>query len=131
MNKIRRKSVRVGIRQLTSIIKNRGDFELIQGSDKATTTDIKIINVSSGGLCIELKLGLKEGVSLDLRIPKIKNLDVTVVTCEVMRSVFREDPLFYKTVGKDKSYYEIGLKFKVPNTAYLKQLYDLAKTDQI
>ena len=128
-----RSSIRAGIRQLTSIIKKGGDYELIQGADKATVTTLKIIDISSGGLCIESRQNLRKGVALELEIPKIKNLDATIIACEVKRAIFREDPLYYKNLGtdRDKSYYEIGLKFKIPNTEYLKQLYALAVANQI
>ena len=33
--------------------------------------------------------------------------------------------------AQDKSYYEIGLKFKAPNTSYLKQLRALALAKKI
>ena len=86
-----------------------------------------------GGLCIESKQALKPGVSLELEIPKVKNLDTATIKCEVKRSIFREDPLYYKNLGTDRdiSFYEIGLKFKTPNTPYLKQFYKLAVTNQL
>lgn len=125
--------MRVGIKQLTSIVKNGGDYQLVQGSEKATMAIIKIIDISSGGLCIESKCALKKGVSLKFDIPKIKDLPATEIECAVTRSVFVEDPLFHINLGtdKDKSYHEIGLKYKIPNTQYLKQLYKLAVTNQI
>ena len=128
-----RGSIRVGIKQLTSIIKNRGDFELVQGSNKAKPAKINIVDISMGGLCIESKQDLRSGVSLELEIPKVKNLNATTITCEVKRSIFREDPLYYKNLGtdRDKSYYEIGLKFKIPNTGYLKELYKFAVANQV
>ena len=128
-----RESIRVGIRQLTSIIKSRGDYELVQGSDKAKIAKINIVDISMGGLCIESKQILKQGISLELEMPKLKNLDATMVECEVTRSIFREDPLYYKNLGtdQDKSYYETGLKFKIPNTEYLKELYKIAIADQV
>lgn len=131
----KRSSIRVGIKKLTSIVKgDNGDYELVQGDDKAKTATINIVDVSMGGLCIESKSNIKSGVSLDLKIPKVENLDSTTVACNVARSVFREDPMFYKHVGpagQDKSYYAIGLKFKTPNTEYLKQLYKLAVSHKI
>ena len=129
-----RGSLRVSIKKLTSIVKgDGGDYEVVQGDDKAKTASINIVDISMGGLCIESKHGLRSGLSLDLEIPKIKNLDATIIACEVTRSAFREDPLFYKNLGtdQDKSYYEIGLKFKVPNTEYVKQLYKLAVSHKI
>jgi len=127
-----RGSIRVGIKQLTSIIKNRGDFELVEGSDKIEAATINIVDISMGGLCIESKQEIRAGISLELEIPKVKNLDATIITCEVKRSIFKEDPMYYKNLGTDRdtSYYEIGLKFKVPNTEYLKQFYKIAVADQ-
>ena len=128
-----RGSIRVGLKELTSIVKNRGDFELVQGSDKAKIAKINIVDISMGGLCIESKQDLRPGVSLELEIPKVKNLDTATIKCEVKRSIFREDPLYYKNLGtdRDKSYYEVGLKFNVPNTEYLKQFYKLAIANQL
>ena len=136
MTKIKnnRNSIRVGIKQITSIVKSSGgDYELVKGDDKAKAAMIKILNISMGGLCIESKHGLRSGLSLDLEIPKIKNLDARIIECEVKRAIFREDPLYYKNLGtdRDKSYYEIGLKFKIPNTEYVKQLYNSAVSGQL
>ena len=128
-----RKSIRVGIKQLPSIVKNCGDFELVQGFDKAKIAKINIVDISMGGLCIESRQNFKPGVSLELEIPKMDNLNATTLTCEVTRSIFREDPQYYKNLGtdRDKSFYEIGLKFKTPNTPYLKQFYKLAVANQL
>ena len=129
-----RNSIRVGIKKITSIVKSSGgDYEVIQGDDKAKAATINIVDISMGGLCIESKRNIKPGVTLDLEIPKVKNLDATIIACEVTRSAFREDPLFYKNLGtdQDKSYYEIGLKFKIPNTEYLKELYKFAVANQV
>ena len=119
-----RSSMRVAIKQITSVVQSRGNFELIQGDKKAASITIKIIDLSTGGLCMESKRALLKGVSFDLEIPKIKNLDSTILECEVTRSIFREDPRFHVNLGtdRDKSYYEVGLKFKKPNTSYLKKL---------
>ena len=136
MTKIKnnRNSIRVGIKQITSIVKSSsGDYELVKGDDKAKAAIIKILNISMGGLCIESKSNIRSGVLLDLEIPKVKNLDATTIACDVKRSLFREDPMFYKNVGtdRDKSYYEVGLKFKTPNTEYLKKLYKFAAANQV
>ena len=133
MEKNNRSTIRVGVRQLTSIIQERGDYVVIQGTDKATTTTIRIIDISTGGLCIESKYGLRSGVAFDLEILKIKNLDATTLRCETTRSIFREDPLYHTNLGtdKEKSYYEIGLKFKSPNTKYINQLVELALAKKI
>ena len=135
MNRIKeqRTSLRVGIKKLTSIIRKGGDYELIQGDKETKTTVIRIVDISSGGLCIESKKTLKSGVKFELEMPEIMHLESNVLTCEVTRSIFREDPRCYLNMGttKDKSYYEIGLKFKTPNTNYLKQLLDFAQAKKI
>ena len=131
--KEQRVSLRVGIKRLASIIKKGGGYELIQGDKETKTITIRIVDISSGGLCIESKKTLKSGVNFELEIPEIMHLESNVLTCEVTRSIFREDPRCYLNMGtaKDKSYYEIGLKFKTPNTNYLKQLLDLALAEKI
>ena len=135
MNRIKeqRASLRVCIKRLASIIKKGGGYELIQGDKETKTITIRIVDISSGGLCIESKKTLKSGVNFELEIPEIMHLESNVLTCEVTRSIFREDPRCYLNMGtaKDKSYYEIGLKFKIPNTNYLKQLLDLAQAKKI
>ena len=126
INKDQRVSIRVGIKQLTSIVKaSGGDYEVVSGDDKIILTKVKILDMSSGGLCIEAKHQIKEGVSFDLEIPKIKNLDTHTIRCECTRSIFREDPLY------NKSYHEVGLKFEQPNNKYIKQLYELAIAKKI
>ena len=131
--KEQRTSLRVGIKRLASIIKKGGGYELIQGDKETKTTIIRIVDISSGGLCIESKKTLKSGVKFELEMPEIMHLESNVLTCEVTRSIFREDPRCYLNMGpaKDKSYYEIGLKFKTPNTNYLKQLLDFAQAKKI
>ena len=135
MNRIKeqRASLRVGIKRLTSIIKKGGGYELIQGDKETKTITIRIVDISSGGLCIESKKTLKSGVNFELEIPEIMHLESNVLTCEVTRSIFREDPRCYLNMGtaKDKSYYEIGLKFKTPNTEYLKEFLELALAGKI
>ena len=135
MNRIKeqRASLRVGIKRLTSIIKKGGGYELIQGDKETKTITIRIVDISSGGLCIESKKTLKSGVNFELEIPEIMHLESNVLTCEVTRSIFREDPRCYLNMGtaKDKSYYEIGLKFKSPNTEYLKEFLELARAGKI
>ena len=128
-----RASLRVGIKRLTSIIKKGGGYELIQGDKETKTTTIRIVDISSGGLCIESKTTLKSGVNFELEMPEIMHLESNVLTCEVTRSIFREDPRVYLNMGtaKDKSYYEIGLKFKSPNTEYLKEFLELALAEKI
>ena len=43
------------------------------------------------------------------------------MACEVKRSISRDD-----MVVANNGYYELGLKFKVPNTEYVKQFIELA-----
>ena len=135
MNSINNKrgSLRVGIKKLTSIVKKAGEYVVMPGDDSIKKREIKILDISTGGLCIESKHDLKSGIGFHLEIPKIGNLDATTLQSESTRSIFREDPLCHLNMGtdKDKSYYEIGLKFKNPNTKYLKQLYELALKKKI
>ena len=94
---------------------------------------IRIVDPSTGGLCIESKKTLKLSVKFELEMPEIIHLESNLLTCEVTRQIFREDPRYYMNMGtaQDKSYYEIGLKFKAPNTSYLKQLRALALAKKI
>ena len=124
INKDQRASLRVGIKQLTSIIKKGHAHELVKGDNKMGVTTIRIVDLSTGGLCIESKKTLKLGVKFELEIPKIMHLESNLLACEVTRSIFREDPQYHMN-------YEIGLKFKTPNTNYLKQLRDLALAKKI
>ncbi len=133
INKNQRTSLRVGIKQLTSIIKKGHGHELVKGDNKMEVATIRIVDLSTGGLCIESKKTLKLGMNFELKIPTIMHLESNLLACEVTRSIFREDPRYYINMGtaQDKSYYEIGLKFKNPNTNYLKQLLDLALDKKI
>ena len=123
-NKDQRVSLRVGIKQLTSIIKKGHTHELVKGDNKMGVATIRIVDLSTGGLCIESKKTLKLGVKFELEMPKIMHLESNLLACEVTRSFFREDPQYHMN-------YEIGLKFKTPNTNYLKQLLDLALDKKI
>ena len=133
INKDQRASLRVGIKQLTSIIKKGHAHELVKGDNKMEVATIRIVDLSTGGLCVESKKTLKLGVKFELEIPKIMHLDSNLLVCEVTHSIFREDPRYYMNMGiaQDKSYYEIGLKLKTPNTNYLKKLRDLALAKKI
>ena len=124
INKNQRASLRVGIKQLTSIIKKGHAHELVKGDNKMEVATIRIVDLSTGGLCIESKKTLKLGVKFELEMPKIMHLESNILACEVTRSIFREDPQYHMN-------YEIGLKFKTPNTNYLKQLRDLALAKKI
>ena len=119
-NKEKRKFLRIGVKKLTSIIKSRGgSYELIEESSKSASTLIDVKDISVGGLRIESKLEIKKGISLELAIPKVKTLDAAVVICEVTRSRFSDG----------QYYHDIGLRFKPPNTEYLRQLIELIKTN--
>ena len=133
INKNQRTSLRVGIKQLTSILKKGHGHELVKGDNKMEVATIRIVDLSTGGLCIESKKTLKLGLNFELKIPIIMHLESNLLACEVTRSIFREDPRYYINMGtaQDKSYYEIGLKFINPNTNYLKQLLDLALDKKI
>ena len=121
-NKEKREFIRVGIRQLTSIILNeKGSYELIEESSKATPVAIVIHDISLGGVCITLDQELKVEALIDLEIPKIGELDATVINCEVARSVFK--------LIETKHLYEVGLQFKNRNVEYLKKFIELAKTN--
>ena len=55
INKDQRASLRVGIKQLTSIIKKGHAHELVEGDNKMGVATIRIVDLSTGGLCIESK----------------------------------------------------------------------------
>ena len=121
-NKEQRKFLRVGVKKLTSIIKSQGGgYELIEESSKPASTLIDVKDISVGGLRIESKFKIKKGVFLELAIPKFKTLDAVVVTCEVTRTRFSDG----------QYYHETGLRFKPPNTEYLRQLIELIKTNPV
>ena len=114
----KRKFLRVGVRHLKCVVISGLDYQPIEASAKATPTSIDIKDISIGGLCIKSVDRIKEGTFLALEIPKIKNLDATVVTTEVTRSVFEER----------ENLYHLGLSFRPPNTKYIKQLIEIIKT---
>ena len=121
-NKEKRKFIRVGIKQLTSIIKNHGGgYELVEESTKPTPALINVKDISTGGLRIESKHEIKKGAFLELTIPKIKALNSANITCEVTRSQFKDG----------EYYHDIGLRFRPANTEDLQQLLKLIKTDLI
>ena len=77
INKDQRASPRVGIKQLTSIIKKGHTHELVKGDNKMGVATIRIVDLSTGGLCIESKQTLKLGVKFELEIPKLCTLKAT------------------------------------------------------
>ena len=119
--KERRKFIRVGIKKLTSIVKNHtGVYELIPKDEKSIPTLINVKDICLGGLRIESKYEILDGVMLELAIPKVENLDATVIICEVIRSEFKDGEYSYDT----------ALRFSTPNTEYVKQLIDLIRVEQ-
>ena len=145
--KNKRKFIRVGIRPLNSIIRNeQGEYVAIKESNKAATTSIMIHDISLGGACITLYQELKKEALIDLELPKIKNLDSEVLNCKVTHSAFVDaDPMLSisSSTGssidkenqddqyKDKSYYQVGLKFNNQNFDYLKKFIELAQIKSI
>ncbi len=119
INKEKRAFIRAEVRRLTSIVKHDRDYKLIEGDEMSTPTQINVKDISTGGLRIISGNELMKGSFLDLTIPVIETLDSAVVKSEVIRSLFES----YNHA------YDIGLRFKPPNTGYLKQLVELLKTD--
>ena len=118
VNKEKREFIRTKVRRLTNIVKHEGAYKLIEEDEISTPTPINVKDISTGGLRIISEYGLMKGLFIDLTIPDIEMLDSAVVKCEVIGSLF-----------DGANYYDIGLRFKPPNTGYLKQLVELLKTD--
>ena len=115
----KRKFIRVQVKRLTSIVKHEGIYKLIEEDETSTPTLTNAKDISTGGLRIISEVELVKGSFIDLTIPGIETLDSAVVKCEVIRSL--------KDV--DDYTYDSGLRFRPPNTDYLKQLVELLKTD--
>ena len=96
----------------------KGSINWLRKGGVSTPTLMNVKDISTGGLRIISEYELMKGAFIDLTIPGIETLDSAIVKCEVIRSFFDDD----------KSY-DIGLRFKPPNTDYLKQLVELLKTD--
>ena len=77
INKDLRASLRVGIKQLTSIIKKGHAHELVKGDNKMEVAIIRIVDLSTGGLCIETKKTLELGMKFELEMPKLCTLKAT------------------------------------------------------
>ena len=120
-SKENRKNFRVEIRQLASVVLKRGSYTVINESNETIDATITIKDISSGGLCIKSKVPLEEGASVDLNLPKIGELDTQTIPCEVKRAIYKDDMLI-----ASNGYYELGLKFKSPNTEYVKQFIEFA-----
>ena len=83
---------------------------LYRGTNYVTLSEIHPDYVNEVAMIIaEETEGLSSNIS--------DNLSASLVSCEVMRSIFREDPMIHTNIGTDRdtSYFEIGLKFKNPN----------------
>jgi hypothetical protein len=119
VNKEKREFIRAKVRRVTSIVKHEGVYKLIEEDEISTPTQINVKDISTGGLRIISGYELMKCSFIDLTIPDIEALDSGVVKCEVIRSLF----------DGDNHTYDIGLRFKPPNTGYLKQLVELLKTD--
>ena len=113
MRSEKRAFFRVSIDRLTSIVKNSdGNYEVVDKSIKPLVTDINIKDVSVGGLHIEsAKDKFKKGTSCEIVLPKVKDLDGKKLKCEVTRASFVDG----------RCSYDVGLRFRPPNTDYLKQ----------
>ena len=119
VNNEKREFVRTRVKQLTSIVKHEGVYKLIEEGEISTPTLINVKDISTGGLRIISEYELMKGAFIDLTIPDIERLDSAIVQCEVIRSLF-----------DDSNYtYDIGLRFRPPNTDYLKQLIELLKVN--
>jgi len=119
INKEKREFIRTKVRRLTSIVKYEGAYKLIEEDEISTPTPINVKDISTGGLRIISEVELVKAAFIDLTIPAIETLDGAMVKCEVIRSL--------KDV--DDHTYDSGLRFRPPNTDYLKQLVELLKID--
>ena len=119
VKKEKREFLRTKVKRLTSIVKHEGVYKLIEEDKISTPIRTNVKDISTGGLRIISKYELMKGAFVDLTIPDIEMLDSAVVKCEIIRSLF----------DGDNYTYDIGLRFKPPNTGYLKQLVKLLKTD--
>ena len=116
--KEKREFIRTKVRRLTSIVKHEGAYKLIEQDETSTPTPINVKDISTGGLRIISEYKLLKGSFIDLTIQDIETFDSIIVKCEVIGSLF-----------DGANYYDIGLRFRPPNTGYLKQLIELLKTD--
>ena len=118
VNKEKREFIRTKVRRLTRIVKHEGAYKLIEEDEIYTPTPINVKDISSGGLRIISEYELLKGSFIDLTIPDIETLDSAKVKCEVISSL-----------SDGANHHDIGLRFRPPNTGYLKQLVELLKTD--
>ena len=120
MSKEKRLSIRVKVRQLVDLVQIRGQYQVIEDEANASIKNITIIDISCGGICIEIEKTLITGSKLDLTIPPIGNLPKSTIECKVTRSIISSSSSL-------NSRYEVGLKYNTPNTEYLKSLYEFVK----
>ena len=118
INKEKREFIRTKVRRLTSIVKHEGAYKLIEEDERYTSTPKNVKDISTGGLRIISEYELLKGSFIDLTIPDIETLDSAKVKCEVISSL-----------SDGANHHDIGLRFRPPNTGYLKQLVGLLKTD--
>ena len=121
----KRLSIRVKVRQLVDLVQISGKYQVIKEEANASLKNITIIDISCGGICIEIEKELITGSKLELTILPIGNLPKSTVECEVTRSI--ESPEWLAGYAT----YEVGLKYNTPNTEYLKNLYEFLKTAKI
>ena len=115
MAKENRVSIRVKVRQLVDLVQIRGQYQVIEEEANASIKNITIIDISCGGICIEIEKTLITGSKLDLTIPPIGNLPKSNIECKVTRSIISSS---FSSNNK----YEVGLKYNTPNTEYLKNI---------
>ena len=123
MAKENRVSIRVKVRQLVDLVQIRGQYQVIEEEENASIKNITIIDISCGGICIEIEKTLITGSKLDLTIPPIGNLPKSTIECKVTRSIIPSS-------SSRNNRYEVGLKYNTPNTEYLKSLYEFVKLSQ-
>ena len=119
----KRLSIRVKVRQLVDLVQISGNYQVIEEEANASLKNITIIDISCGGICIEIEKELITGSKLELTILPIGNLPKSTIECEVTRSIISSSFSRYDR-------YEVGLRYKPPNTEYLKNLYESVKLSQ-
>jgi len=119
----KRLSIRVKVRQLVDLVRISGKYRVIKEEANASLKNITIIDISCGGICIEIEKELITGSKLELTILPIGNLPKSTIECEVTRSIISSSFSRYDR-------YEVGLKYNPPNTEYLKNLYEFLKNGQ-
>ena len=119
----KRLSIRVKVRQLVDLVQISGKYQVIEEEANASIENIIIIDISCGGMYIEIDKELIQGSKLELTILPIGNLPKSTIECEVTRSIISSSFSHYDS-------FEVGLKYNPQNTAYLKNLYEFLKNGQ-